>query len=100
MTETIFSPSFGNRPSYLVGRGNVISTFISGLEQEPGNRDRAMLMLGQRGSGKTVLLWELAERARKRGVVVATPTALLRRSRKRASLTSTNAAFPNSRAAV
>ena len=65
MTETIFSPSFGNRPSYLVGRGNVISTFISGLEQEPGNRDRAMLMLGQRGSGKTVLLWELADRARK-----------------------------------
>lgn len=74
MTETIFSPSFGNRPSYLVGRGNVISTFISGLEQEPGNRDRAMLMLGQRGSGKTVLLWELADRARKLGFVVATPT--------------------------
>ena len=75
MTETIFSPSFGNRPSYLVGRGSVTSTFISGLEQEPGNRDRAMLMLGQRGSGKTVLLWELADRARKLGFVVATPTA-------------------------
>ena len=74
MTETIFSPSFGNRPSYLVGRETVISTFISGLEQEPGNRDRAMLMLGQRGSGKTVLLWELADRARKLGFVVATPT--------------------------
>ena len=69
MTETIFSPSFGNRPSYLVGRETVISTFISGLEQEPGNRDRAMLMLGQRGSGKTVLLWELADRARKLGFV-------------------------------
>ena len=66
MTETIFSPSFGNRPSYLIGRGNVISTFMSGLEQEPGNRDRAMLMLGQRGSGKTVLLWELADRAQAR----------------------------------
>ena len=74
MTETIFSPSFGNRPSYLVGRGQVISTFLSGLEQEPGNRDRAMLMLGQRGSGKTVLLWELADRARDLGFVVATPT--------------------------
>ena len=74
MTEPIFSPSFGNRPSYLVGRETVISTFISGLEQEPGNRDRAMLMLGQRGSGKTVLLWELADRARKLGFVVATPT--------------------------
>ena len=74
MVETFFSPSFGNRPSYLVGRGQVIATFLSGLEQEPGNRDRAMLMLGQRGSGKTVLLWELADRARKLGFVVATPT--------------------------
>ena len=74
MTETVFSPSFGNRPSYLVGRGQVISTFLTGLNQEPGNRDRAMLMLGQRGSGKTVLLWELADRARKLGFVVATPT--------------------------
>ena len=52
MTETIFSPSFGNRPSYLVGRGNVISTFISGLEQEPGNRDRAMLMLGSEAAAR------------------------------------------------
>ena len=94
MTETIFSPSFGNRPSYLVGRGSVISTFISGLEQEPGNRDRAMLMLGQRGSGKTVLLWELADRARKLGFVVATPTVaprtcssvLLKKSKRQASL--------------
>lgn len=31
-------------------------------------------MLGQRGSGKTVLLWELADRAREQGFVVATPT--------------------------
>lgn len=103
MTETIFSPSFGNRPSYLVGRENVISTFISGLEQEPGNRDRAMLMLGQRGSGKTVLLWELADRARKLGFVVATPTvppkiclsALLKKSKKQASLMSASVISPN-----
>lgn len=74
MAETVFSPSFGNRPSYLVGREQVISTFLSGLKQEPGNRNRATLMLGQRGSGKTVLLWELADRARKLGFVVATPT--------------------------
>ena len=108
MTETIFSPSFGNRPSYLVGRGNVISTFISGLEQEPGNRDRAMLMFGQRGSGKTVLLWELADRARKLGFVVATPTVasedmlerIVEKSKKQASLTLINAAFLNSRAAA
>ncbi len=32
------------------------------------------MMLGQRGSGKTVLLWELADRAREEGFVVANPT--------------------------
>ena len=70
----LFSPSFGNRPSYLVGRSQVIRTFIDGLGREPGNRDRATVVLGQRGSGKTVLLWELADRAAELGFVVATPT--------------------------
>lgn len=72
--DTVFSPSFGNRPTYLVGREQVISTFMDGLQSQPGNRDRAIVMLGQRGSGKTVLLWELADRAREAGFVVASPT--------------------------
>ena len=72
----IFSPSFGNRPAYLVGRNDVINRFMDGLSREPGNRERAMVMLGQRGSGKTVLLWELADRAREQGFVVATPTVV------------------------
>ena len=33
-----------------------------------------MVILGQRGSGKTVLLWELADRASDAGFIVATPT--------------------------
>ncbi len=40
----------------------------------PGSRERAVVLLGQRGSGKTVLLWELADRAESLGYVVATPT--------------------------
>lgn len=74
LRDSVFSPSFGNRPSYLVGREDVLSTFELALQSAPGNRDRAMLLLGQRGSGKTVLLWELADRARSRGFVVASPT--------------------------
>lgn len=74
VADTIFSPSFGNRPSYLIGRETIIREFMHGLESEPGNRDRAMVLLGQRGSGKTVLLWELADRASASGFVVATPT--------------------------
>jgi type II secretory pathway predicted ATPase ExeA len=72
--DTVFSPSFGNRPSRLVGREPVIQGFCRGLQSAPGNRERAVLLLGQRGTGKTVLLWELADRARELGYVVASPT--------------------------
>ncbi len=58
--DTIFAPSFGNRPSQLVGREPQIGTMLAGLDSAPGSRERSIVMLGQRGSGKTVLLWELA----------------------------------------
>ncbi|MEG0015305.1 MAG: ATP-binding protein [Gordonibacter sp.] len=74
MKDTVFSPAFGNRPSCLVGRDTVISCMLDGLKDPPGSRNRATLLLGQRGSGKTVLLWELADRARTLGFVVASPT--------------------------
>lgn len=74
--DTIFAPSFGNRPSQLVGREPQIGTMLAGLDSAPGSRERSIVMLGQRGSGKTVLLWELAERARARGWTVASPTIL------------------------
>ncbi|MEE1273631.1 MAG: ATP-binding protein [Olegusella sp.] len=72
--DEIFSPSFGNRPTYLVGRSAVLKRLDQCLSSRPGSRDRATVMLGQRGSGKTVLLWELADRARQAGFAVATPT--------------------------
>ncbi len=72
--DTIFSPSFGNRPSYLVGREAILRSFDQNLQTRPGSRERSTVLLGQRGSGKTVLLWELADRARKCGYVVANPT--------------------------
>lgn len=72
--DTVFSPAFGNRPSSIVGREPVLNGLLDGLETEPGNRDRSVILLGQRGSGKTVLLWELADRAVERGFIVASPT--------------------------
>ena len=74
--DPIFSPSFGNRPSYLVGRNDIIDGFLAGLASAPGNRERALMLLGQRGSGKTVLLWELGDRAAEAGFVVASPTVI------------------------
>ncbi len=76
MNDAFFSPSFGNRPSKLVGRDAILETMIQGLESRPGSRERATIVLGQRGSGKTVLLWELADRARDKGFVVASPTVV------------------------
>lgn len=72
--DTIFSPAFGNRPTYLVGRELVLEELQAGLGSMPGSKERSVVLLGQRGSGKTVLLWELAERASDLGFVVATPT--------------------------
>ena len=74
MIDTIFSPSFGNRPSYLVGREAVVTRLVDGLQSPPGARERSVVLLGHRGSGKTVLLWELADRAKQLGYVVASPT--------------------------
>lgn len=76
MDDSIFSPSFGNRPSMLVGREAAVSKLIEGLSSKPGSKERATVLLGQRGMGKTVLLWELADRARERGIVVASPTVV------------------------
>lgn len=76
MEDSVFSPAFGNRPSQLVGRRDMISKLLDGLSSRPGSKERATVVLGQRGMGKTVLLWELAERARKRGIVVASPTVV------------------------
>lgn len=74
MAENVFSPAFGNRPSQLVGRTSTLDAILDGLDTIPGSKERTTLILGQRGSGKTVLLWELADRARERGFVVASPT--------------------------
>lgn len=72
--DTIFSPAFGNRPTYLVGRESILESLSLGLESMPGSKERSTVLLGQRGSGKTVLLWELADRASELGFVVASPT--------------------------
>ena len=76
MSEYEFTPAFGNRPSKLVGRDHELSLILNGLDARPGSKERAVVLLGQRGYGKTVLLWEIADRARERGFVVATPTSV------------------------
>ena len=76
MIDRVFSPSFGNRPQIFVGRTDVFNEVMQGLQEMPGSRERAILLLGQRGYGKTVLLLEIADSARKAGYVVASPTVV------------------------
>ncbi len=73
-STSVFSPSFGNQPSKIVGRTTELREFEESLAQEPGSRDRAMLLIGQRGIGKTVLLLEMKARAAKAGFVAVKVT--------------------------
>lgn len=73
--KTVFLPGFGNKPAHLVGRDEVIQSFVEGLEQPVGHPNRATLLIGQRGMGKTALLLEFASRATEAGYVVARVTA-------------------------
>ena len=65
-----FSPTFGYRPKYIVGRDKEISDFMGGIAAAPGHPNRATFFSGQRGMGKTVLLLELAERCKEAGFIV------------------------------
>ena len=70
----VFRPSFGNRPDRIVGRDEVSQKLKECFQSFPGSRERAVLMTGQRGMGKTALLLEMADRAAAEGFVVARTT--------------------------
>lgn len=70
-----FKPTAGAEPPILVGRDKVLDDFEDGLMEGPGARGRLMRITGPRGSGKTVLLTELGDIARKKGWEVIDETA-------------------------
>ena len=76
MVDAFFSPAFGNKPRTLIGRDREMKCLTEGLHVSPGNKERAGLIIGQRGLGKTVLLLELADYARKHDYIVASPTVV------------------------
>ena len=67
----LFHPTFGSRPSRIVGREAEIASLREGLHTPIGARERCSLILGQRGMGKTALLLELEDLAKDEGFVVA-----------------------------
>ena len=66
-----FRPSAGAEPPSIIGRDQAIVDFVSGLEGGVGAPGRLMRISGPRGSGKTVLLTDLGNRAAEMGWDVA-----------------------------
>lgn len=70
MTDNPFRPTFGASPLKWAGRSAVLNDFRVGLDGGVGNPNRAMLISGHRGMGKTVLLTELEDIAAEQGWAV------------------------------
>lgn len=74
MIANPFTPTFGGEPLLLVGREQVINDILNGLENGPGDPNRATIFTGPRGSGKTVLISHITFEAAKNGWLSANVT--------------------------
>lgn len=70
-----FTPTFGATPPLLVGRGSEVEDFRAGMQDGPGAPERATLVTGLRGTGKTVMLNAYEDVAVSEGWVVVSETA-------------------------
>lgn len=70
-----FTPTFGTSPPLLVGRDADLQDFLEGLCGGPGAPERATLVTGLRGTGKTVMLNAYEDLARDEGWLVISETA-------------------------
>ena len=66
----LFTPDFGQEPHLLVGRDRLMSSVIAGLDAGPRDRRFTTLLLGPRGSGKTVMLNAVRNAASESGWIV------------------------------
>lgn len=75
MMPNPFKPTAGKMPPILIGRENVLADFQEGIDNGAGAPGRLMLVTGQRGYGKTVLLTEMGRMAQAQGWIVVADTA-------------------------
>ena len=69
-SDNPFSPTFGVSPVELVGRDDLLTDIGSGWLTGPHDRRYYSVMMGQRGSGKTVTLTEMENHAEYDGWIV------------------------------
>ena len=67
---SLFTPGFGRAPHVFVGRDRTVSEIVDGLRSGPSDDRYISLLLGSRGSGKTVTLALIADSARSSGWLV------------------------------
>lgn len=75
MAQNPFKPTAGKMPPILIGRRPIIDDFVEGIQNGAGAPGRLMLITGQRGFGKTVMLTELGRVAREHDWDVVSDTA-------------------------
>ncbi len=67
-----FAPGAGSRPPELAGRDSILETARNSCGRAiMGRSTRSMMLLGLRGTGKTVLLNEIGKIAQKEGLLVS-----------------------------
>lgn len=66
MAVNPFKPTAGKMPPILIGRQDIIDDFSEALGNGVGAPGRIMLVTGQRGFGKTVMLTEFRRIAKAR----------------------------------
>ncbi|QPK82578.1 AAA family ATPase [Corynebacterium qintianiae] len=84
-----FRPTFGASPRVWAGREAVIDEFHRALKNGPGDPHRSVIISGSRGIGKTVLLTELEDEAKRQGWIVVRASG-----REGMAETLTNSAIP------
>lgn len=75
MGRNPFTPSFGVSPPLLVGRAELLEGVAAAIEDGPGAPGRMSLYTGARGTGKTVMLNEVEDLARRLGWRVISETS-------------------------
>ncbi len=76
-----YTPGAGTRPSELAGRDEIITKVDVALQRiMAGRSEKSVLMVGLRGVGKTVLLNQLRDNARKHGMTTVMIEAPEKRS--------------------
>ncbi len=76
MTTNPFTPGFGETPTILAGRSQLLESLRRAFQSETRRPELTLLISGARGTGKTTMLLEAANLAEQNGWITVGTTAL------------------------